>query len=120
MMDCAVPPARGIAMEILPGILRRLRHAERAVKMLVRATSVARQLKLLIAAALVCTSMAQAAGLQLIEAPADADEPPMTGAVRYPCTATASQVKIGLVRLEATKDCPVAGSALPLIVISHD
>jgi predicted dienelactone hydrolase len=30
-----------------------------------------------------------------------------------------SQVKIGLIRLEAAKDCPVAGSALPLIVISH-
>jgi predicted dienelactone hydrolase len=62
---------------------------------------------------------ARAAGLQYLNVPADAGEPALAGAVWYPCTAPVSQVKVGLVRLEAAKDCPLAGSAHPLIVISH-
>ena len=63
--------------------------------------------------------MAQAVGLQFIQVPADADEPVINGAIWYPCAAPGSQLKIGLTRLEAARDCPVAGSALPFIVLSH-
>ena len=89
--------------------------------MLIRATGGARPLKFLIATALLCISVAtaQAAGLQFIEVPADADEPVLNGAVWYPCTAAVSQLEIGLTRLEAAKDGRVAGSGLPLIVVSH-
>jgi len=89
--------------------------------MLFRPTRIAPQLKFLIAAALVCccAATAKAAGLQLFDVPAGAGEPAMSCAAWYPCAAPVSQVKIGLVRLEVAKDCPITGSALPLVVISH-
>jgi predicted dienelactone hydrolase len=87
--------------------------------MLIRATGSARLLKFLIATALISGATAQAVGLQFIEVPADADEPVINGAIWYPCAAPVSQLKIGLTRLEATRDCAVVGSALPFIVLSH-
>jgi predicted dienelactone hydrolase len=62
---------------------------------------------------------AQAAGLQLLEAPG------LAGAIWYPCTAEPQSVPLGhlAVRLSntlrGTKDCPVIGAKLPLIVFSH-
>jgi len=50
---------------------------------------------------------AQAAGFTTIEVPADAQGPALRGAVWTPCATP------------DTKDCPVAGAQLPLVVVSH-
>jgi len=50
---------------------------------------------------------AQAAGFTTIEVPADAQGPALHGAVWTPCATP------------DTKDCPVAGAQLPLVVVSH-
>ncbi|MBV8174481.1 MAG: hypothetical protein JO151_07935, partial [Verrucomicrobia bacterium] len=88
------------------GTERQLGHGGVHVVMLIRATDGAWLLKFLIGTAPLCLSVAtaQAAGLQFIEVPADANEPVINGAVWYPCTAPVSQLKIGLTRLEAAKD----------------
>jgi len=82
---------------------------------------IGRLLRYLIATTLIGMSVAtaRAAGLQFLYVPADAGEPALTGAVWYPCRAPVPQVKVGPVRLEASKNCRLAGSAHPLIVISH-
>ncbi|WP_341850518.1 alpha/beta hydrolase family protein [Bradyrhizobium barranii] len=52
--------------------------------------------------------------------PADAGGPALTGMVWTPCAAPPSEVVLGGgVVLPGVKDCPVAGSRLPLIVVSH-
>ncbi|WP_245285852.1 dienelactone hydrolase [Bradyrhizobium sp. WSM1253] len=64
--------------------------------------------------------MAQAAGLQFIEVPADADGLALKGMAWTPCTAAPSEVALGRgVIVPGVKDCPVAGNRLPLIVVSH-
>ena len=80
-----------------------------------------RRARLLIAAGVFCmsTAMAQAAGLQLFEVPAEAGEPALAAAVWYPCAAPVADVRIGNVPVQAAKDCPVTGAGLPLVVISH-
>jgi predicted dienelactone hydrolase len=80
-----------------------------------------RRARFVIAAAAFCmsTAMGQAAGLQLFEVPADAGEPALATAVWYPCAALVADVRIGTVPVRAAQDCPVTGSGLPLVVISH-
>jgi predicted dienelactone hydrolase len=72
-------------------------------------------------AALGCvfTLPAWAAGLSFIEVPAAAGQPTMQGAVWYPCAVAPGEVAIGKQTLPGTKDCPLAASHLPLVVISH-
>jgi hypothetical protein len=73
-------------------------------------------------ASLVClaASLAQAAGFQRIEIPANsALSPPLKGAVWYPCAKPPGEMKIGRYVLTVTEDCPMAGGKLPLVVISH-
>ena len=65
------------------------------------------------------TILAHAAGFQLIEIPADHDSPALKGAVWYPCPQPLGEVKIGPYVMSVAKDCPVVGSKLPLVVISH-
>ncbi|WP_175772242.1 alpha/beta hydrolase family protein [Paraburkholderia phenazinium] len=62
---------------------------------------------------------ASAAGLKLIDIPADAEGPALKGAVWYPCAEAPSDLKIGPISAPGTKDCPVMGNKLPLVVISH-
>jgi hypothetical protein len=56
-----------------------------------------RRARFMIAAGPLCvsTAMAQAAGLQLFEVPAEAGEPALATAAWYPCTAPIADLKIG-------------------------
>ena len=72
-----------------------------------------------LAAALCLTAaVVHAAGLQLIELPADGG-PALSGAVWSPCAARAQEVLLGSMAVPGVKDCPMVGDKLPLIVISH-
>lgn len=63
---------------------------------------------------------AHAAGLQFITVPASAGAPAMTGAVWTPCAAKPGTVTVDFgITVPGTKDCPVQGRGLPLVVISH-
>jgi predicted dienelactone hydrolase len=62
---------------------------------------------------------AQAAGLQLINVPADSAGETLAGAVWSPCAAPAREVSLTEFLVQGVKDCPVAGDKLPLVVISH-
>lgn len=76
---------------------------------------------LVLIGALCCAAMpARAAGLQLINVPPDSAGPTLTGAVWSPCAeAPAQHVNLYELAVQGVRDCPVAGSKLPLIVISH-
>jgi predicted dienelactone hydrolase len=63
--------------------------------------------------------MAEAAGLKFIDIPADEQAPAIHGAVWYPCATPPGPVTFGRIMVPAVKDCPVAGTKLPLIVVSH-
>jgi len=65
------------------------------------------------------TSLAQAAGFQLIKIPINGPLPALSGGIWYPCTLPTSAVKLGPFVTSVTKDCPIAGDKLPLVVISH-
>ncbi len=60
-----------------------------------------------------------AAGIQSLNIPASASAPALSGAVWYPCAAAPTELKLGPFAISATRDCPVAGTKLPLIVMSH-
>ncbi|HEV2675448.1 MAG TPA: hypothetical protein VGV37_12970 [Aliidongia sp.] len=64
-------------------------------------------------------SAAHAAGVQFIEIPPISGGSALTGAVWYPCPIPPTAIKVGHITLAASKDCPVAGEKLPLVVISH-
>lgn len=79
-----------------------------------------RPLKLVLAAMLgAMTFFAHSAGFRLIEVPADHDSPALKGAVWFPCPQPTGDVKIGPYVMSVARDCPVTGSKLPLVVISH-
>lgn len=76
--------------------------------------------KLSLAIALCCAATAiQAAGLQFIDVPADAEGPAITGVVWSPCAAPAQEVMLRRLAVPGVKDCPIVGDKLPLVVISH-
>lgn len=62
----------------------------------------------------------KAAGIQLLQA-----DPALTGAIWYPCAAEPTHVALGSLSvptvdwLPGVKDCPVTGTKLPLVIISH-
>ena len=60
-----------------------------------------------------------AAGVHLIDVPADVAGPSLAGAVWTPCAKPAASVTFGIVTVLATPDCPTLGERLPLVVISH-
>lgn len=66
-----------------------------------------------------CARIAQAAGFGLIEVPADSNGPALLGAVWTPCDAPADRLSFDPLVIDGTKDCPIAGKQLPLVVISH-
>jgi predicted dienelactone hydrolase len=64
-------------------------------------------------------TVAQAAGVQFVDVPADAEGPALTGAVWSPCAAPAREVMLGRLIVPGVPDCPIAGDKLPLVVVSH-
>jgi predicted dienelactone hydrolase len=63
---------------------------------------------------------AHSAGVQFIDVPADTAGPPLNGAVWSPCATPAGQIKLGRgLTTPGTLACPVLGTHLPLIVMSH-
>jgi predicted dienelactone hydrolase len=62
---------------------------------------------------------ADAAGIQSLQIPAAGASPAISGAIWSPCASKPEAMKLGPFSVLATKDCPVTGSHLPLIVISH-
>ncbi|WP_010461087.1 alpha/beta hydrolase family protein [Acidovorax radicis] len=74
----------------------------------------------LLPAALCCaTTLAHAAGFAFIEVPADKDGPALRGAVWSPCSAPPGRIELAPLVLQGTRDCPLTGQGLPLIVMSH-
>lgn len=65
------------------------------------------------------TTTGRAAGLRVIEIPADSEGPAIHGAMWTPCAQPATEVDLGNVTLPGVKDCPITGDKLPLVVISH-
>ena len=62
---------------------------------------------------------ALAAGIQALNVPAQGSLPPLSGAVWYPCAIAPSPTLVGPFVLSVTKDCPIDGTKLPLVVMSH-
>ena len=74
----------------------------------------------LLPAALCCaTTLAHAAGFAFIEVPADKDGPALRGAVWSPCSTPPGRIDLAPLVLQGTRDCPLTGQGLPLIVMSH-
>jgi predicted dienelactone hydrolase len=65
------------------------------------------------------TALAHAAGLGLIQVPADANGPAIQALVWSPCATPPAEVRFGSFAVPGIRDCPVAGEKLPLIVVSH-
>ena len=63
--------------------------------------------------------LAQAAGLQSIDVPADAGGPALKGGMWSPCSEPPGEVVLGGRTMPGVKDCPISGDKLPLIVVSH-
>lgn len=78
-------------------------------------------LKQLLSIATICLSsaLAQAAGFRFIEVPADANGPALKGAVWSPCAAPAGTIALDHLVIDGIQNCPVAGTRLPLVVVSH-
>lgn len=62
---------------------------------------------------------AQAAGFRSISVPANGHSPAIVGAIWYPCSLPATKIDLGPTTITGTKDCPISGGKLPLVVISH-
>jgi predicted dienelactone hydrolase len=74
----------------------------------------------LLAAVFCCAATAiQAAGLQFIDVPADAEGAAIAGVVWSPCAVPAQEVMLRRLAVPGVKDCPIVGEKLPLVVISH-
>ncbi|WP_353888946.1 hypothetical protein [Acidovorax kalamii] len=86
-----------------------------------RALSPSRPGILWLLAAALCgaATLAQAAGFTFIEVPADEDGPALRGAVWSPCSTPPGRIDLAPLVLQGTRDCPVAGQGLPLVVVSH-
>lgn len=60
-----------------------------------------------------------AAGYERLEAPASNGEPAIEAMVWTPCTHDAELMQFGPYVVQGTRNCPVLGHVLPLVVISH-
>ncbi|KQU91670.1 dienelactone hydrolase [Variovorax sp. Root318D1] len=65
------------------------------------------------------TTLAHAAGFGFIEVPAGNDGPALRGAVWTPCKAPAGRIALDQLAIDGVKDCPIEGTRLPLIIVSH-
>lgn len=60
-----------------------------------------------------------ATGFRVIDVPANADGPALTGGLWYPCAEPTGTVQLGPYALSVSKDCPLSGDKHPLVVVSH-
>jgi predicted dienelactone hydrolase len=74
---------------------------------------------LIVVAAWLASPKAEAAGFRFIDIPADENGPALTGAVWSPCTEPPQEMRLRQAMVVATRNCPIAGDRLPLIVMSH-
>lgn len=74
---------------------------------------------LLLAPLWLSISLAEAAGIQRLELAGQDGATTLQGAVWTPCAAAPETVRLRRIEVPGVGDCPVAGTALPLIVISH-
>ena len=65
------------------------------------------------------TTLTHAAGFSFIEVPAGNDGPALRGAVWTPCKAPAGRIALDPLVIDGVKDCPIEGTRLPLILVSH-
>ena len=72
-----------------------------------------------LSAALAMTAPAAAAGLKMIDVPADSSGPAIKVAVWYPSDDPPSPIKFGAFILRGAKDGAVRGRKLPLVVMTH-
>lgn len=75
--------------------------------------------RLLLALSCLVATHAAAAGVSVIEVPADREGPALRGLVWTPCASPSADVKLGPRVIPGVRDCPVAGRQSPLIVVSH-
>lgn len=75
--------------------------------------------RLVLAACCLGGTAAHAAGVSFINVPAGPDGPALRGAVWSPCSATAERLVLAPLVIEGTRDCPVNGTQLPLVLVSH-
>jgi len=64
-------------------------------------------------------TLVQAAGFSFIDVPADANGPALRGAVWSPCAEPDGKIEIDPFIIDGVKNCPVSGTQLPLVVVSH-
>lgn len=64
-------------------------------------------------------TMANAAGISVLELPAAGKAPALQAVLWTPCAKPAVPVQMGVFTLQGLRGCDVAGKALPLIVVSH-
>ena len=64
-------------------------------------------------------SSTQAAGLASIKVPESADKPALSAFVWSPCATPPGDVQLGPMTMPAVRNCPIDGSRLPLVIISH-
>jgi len=74
---------------------------------------------LIVVVAWLASPKVEAAGFRFIDIPADANGPALTGAVWSPCTEPTQDIRLRQAMIVATRNCPIAGERLPLIVMSH-
>ena len=64
-------------------------------------------------------TLSLAAGMSLIDVPADATGPALKAAVWTPCASTPAEIARGPFMLAAVPDCPVLGDRLGMVIVSH-
>lgn len=74
---------------------------------------------LIVVIAWMASPKAEAAGFRFIDIPADENGPALTGAVWSPCLETPTEIRLRQAMIVATRNCPIAGDRLPMIVMSH-
>lgn len=74
---------------------------------------------LVVAAVSLVPMLAEAAGFRLVEVPADTAGSALTVAIWSPCAEPSGPIAVGRAVVPGVKDCPITGSRLPLVVISH-
>jgi predicted dienelactone hydrolase len=78
-------------------------------------------MKKILAALVWClyATITHAAGIKLVQIPADTNGPALKAMVWTPCAEPAEEMPIGPFVLKRRRDCPTVGEKLPLVVISH-
>src|SRR6202040_1122219 len=64
-------------------------------------------------------TLTDAAGVRFFDVPADTAGPAMAAAGWYPCAEPSQEMMVGNRTVIGTRDCPIVGDKLPLVVVSH-